>query len=193
MHLGVFRWIYSVFVVFALNKRFLVFNLGTCSQKKNWPRDIRQICGVWGHPCPMDTFLVVFMLISKKTFDKIDHSKLFDSLQKICIHGNFLRVLKWMYSDLKSCVKTQNCFTDFFRWNIGTRQGDKSSSTIFIPPGVCPSVCLSICTNSEVLVWLGEQWITVNSLWSYSLLFTCVSFLSLVWLKMAKKIKGKVT
>jgi hypothetical protein len=35
----------------------------------------------------------------------------------------------------------------------------------------------SVRTNPEVLVWLGEQWVTVNSLWSYSFRFyLCVFF-----------------
>ena len=67
-----------------------------------------------------------------KAFDKIDHSKLFNSLQKIGLYGNFLRVLKCMYSNLNSCVKTPIGITEFFSSNIGTRQGDKSSLTIFI-------------------------------------------------------------
>jgi hypothetical protein len=39
------------------------------------------------------------------------------------------------------------------------------------------SVRLSVHTNPEVLVWLGEQWVTVNCLWSYSFRFyLCVFF-----------------
>ena len=79
----------------------------------------------------------------RKAFDKINHSKLFECLERKGIHGRFLLVLKAMYQNLNSCVKMSksnnsrgnvqnvNAITDMFPCNIGTRQGDKSSSTIF--------------------------------------------------------------
>ena len=68
----------------------------------------------------------------RKAFDKINHNILFKSLQKKGIHGRFIHILKSIYSDLNSCVKTNKGITNSFPCNIGTRQGDKSSSTIFI-------------------------------------------------------------
>ena len=68
----------------------------------------------------------------RKAFDKVNHGKLFLSLEKKGVFGKFQRVLKSMYSCLTSCVKvSNNDVTDSFPCNIGTRQGDKSSSTIF--------------------------------------------------------------
>ena len=67
----------------------------------------------------------------RKAFDKINHSKLFEALERKGIHGHFLRILKSMYSCLESCVKVSNGTTGYFPCNIGTRQGDKTSSTIF--------------------------------------------------------------
>ena len=76
----------------------------------------------------------------RKAFDKINHFKLFKCLEKKGLHGNFLRILKAMYSNLQSCVKVSNnnhsaaksfAITDMFPCNIGTRQGDTTSSTIF--------------------------------------------------------------
>ncbi|XP_060562301.1 uncharacterized protein LOC132721934 [Ruditapes philippinarum] len=67
----------------------------------------------------------------RKAFDKINHNRLFVSLEKKGIHGQFMNTLKSLYTDLKSCVKLNNNVTDFFSCNIGTRQGDKTSSTIF--------------------------------------------------------------
>ena len=66
-----------------------------------------------------------------KAFDKINHRIMFSALEKKGIHGNFLRVLKSMYSCLTTCVKFSDGITDSFQCNIGTRQGDKSSPTIF--------------------------------------------------------------
>jgi len=42
-----------------------------------------------------------------------------------------MHTLKSLYTDLRSCVKVNNNVTDYFACNIGTRLGDKTSSTIF--------------------------------------------------------------
>ena len=42
-----------------------------------------------------------------------------------------MHTIKSLYTDLRSCVKVNNNVTDYFACNIGTRQGDKTSSTIF--------------------------------------------------------------
>ncbi len=85
----------------------------------------------------------------KKAFDRINHVKLFEVLHNKCLQGKFLRILKAMYTDLFSCVKVNSysnnrnadvyrkdktCYyktTDYFPCNIGTKQGDVSSPTIF--------------------------------------------------------------
>jgi len=67
----------------------------------------------------------------RKEFDKINHNRLFVSLENKGIHGQFMLILKSLYSNLRSSVKLNNCITDHFSCNIGTRQGDKTSSTIF--------------------------------------------------------------
>ena len=67
-----------------------------------------------------------------KAFDKINHDKLFESLQSKGVNGKFIRTLVNMYKNLQSCVKTSSgTVTDYFPCNIGTRQGDISSPTIF--------------------------------------------------------------
>jgi len=64
-------------------------------------------------------------------FDKIDHHKLFESLQNKGVNGNFVKVIVKRYANPKSCVKiSSNCATSYFPCNIGTRQGDISSPTI---------------------------------------------------------------
>ena len=42
-----------------------------------------------------------------------------------------MHILKSLYTNLRSCVKVNNNVTGFFECNIGTCQGDKTSSTIF--------------------------------------------------------------
>ena len=73
----------------------------------------------------------VSISILKKAFDMISHRKLFESLQRTGINGNFLRILSAMYSNLYSCVRTSvDMTTSYFPCNIGTRQGDVCSPTI---------------------------------------------------------------
>ena len=67
-----------------------------------------------------------------KAFDEVNHSTLFECLKRIGIHEKFLRTLIGMYSNILSCVKTERGFTESFRCNVGTRQSDCTSTTIFI-------------------------------------------------------------
>jgi len=78
-------------------------------------------------------FYCLYMYIDfSKAFDKINHDTLFKSLQSKGVNGKFIRTLVNMYKNLQSCVKTSSgTATDYFPCNIGTRQGDISSPTIF--------------------------------------------------------------
>ena len=75
----------------------------------------------------------------RKAFDKINHSVMFQALQRKGVKGKLLNVLKNMYSSLYSCVKVHNTavtnsavkyrnncqitISEFFQCNIGTHQG----------------------------------------------------------------------
>ena len=67
----------------------------------------------------------------KKAFDTLNHKKIFEMLRRIGVNGHMLNTLQLMYTDLKSCIKTKDGVTDFFACNVGTRQGDITSTTIF--------------------------------------------------------------
>ena len=69
----------------------------------------------------------------RRAFDSIAHNKLWDSLQRKGINeqSKFMKIFKSMYSQLKSCVKTNNSLSQFFECSIGTRQGCLSSPIIF--------------------------------------------------------------
>ena len=67
-----------------------------------------------------------------KAFDSIPHSKLWYTLIKEGVHGNFLKVLMSMYSKLKSCIKTPLGITEHFQCILGTRQGCMISPLLFI-------------------------------------------------------------
>ena len=44
----------------------------------------------------------------QKTFDTVEHEQLFKSLMKKGVHGNFLRTVKSLYSNLYASVRTVN-------------------------------------------------------------------------------------
>ena len=77
-------------------------------------------------------FYCLFVDFSK-AFDRIDHKILINSLIKKGFHGKILKLLIAMYSNLCYCVKIDNqkC-TSYFKCNIGTRQGCKLSTILFI-------------------------------------------------------------
>ena len=66
-----------------------------------------------------------------KAFDKVKHSSLFKCLKCLGIQGKFLRTLIVMYSKILSRINTERGLTESFRCNVGTHQGDCTSTTIF--------------------------------------------------------------
>lgn len=81
---------------------------------------------------PNGRFYVLFVDFSK-AFDRIPHSLLWHRMIKIGVHGQILKVVRSMYSKLKSCVRidNNNNLTDWFECNTGTRQGCMLSPFIF--------------------------------------------------------------
>ena len=79
-----------------------------------------------------ESFYCLFVDFSQ-AFDRIDHETLINSLIRKGMHGKMLKLLIAMYKNLCSCVKVDNqkC-TSYFSCNIGTRQGCKLSTILFI-------------------------------------------------------------
>ena len=67
-------------------------------------------------------YYVLFIDVSK-AFDTIPHALSWYKMQSCGIHGKILVLLRNMYSQLKSCVRTEDWLTDYFKCTIGTRQG----------------------------------------------------------------------
>ena len=63
----------------------------------------------------------------KKCFDSINRNALWLKLYKHGIQGKLLRIIRDMYSTVKSCVKNGNLLSDFFDYTIGLRQGETIS------------------------------------------------------------------
>ena len=66
-----------------------------------------------------------------QAFDTVDHIKLFESLERKSVRGKFLTILQSMYSNLRSCVRTDKGLTSFFKCDVGTRQGCQLSPILF--------------------------------------------------------------
>jgi len=47
------------------------------------------------------------------------------------IHGQILKMMRSMYEQLKTCVRTDNGLTEWFKCVIGTRQDCMLSSLLF--------------------------------------------------------------
>ena len=77
-------------------------------------------------------FYCLFVDFSK-AFDRVNHVELINSLIRKGVHGKFLNLLTTMYSSLCTCVKVENNNCAFkFKCNVGTRQGCKLSTILFI-------------------------------------------------------------
>ncbi len=75
-------------------------------------------------------FYVAYVDFSR-AFDSIPHSILWYRLLNTGIHGRLITVIRSMYSQLKSCVKTFKGLTNFFMCTIGTCQGCMNSQFLF--------------------------------------------------------------
>ena len=63
----------------------------------------------------------------KKAYDSIDTNALWLKILKCGIDGKVFKVLRSMYSKVKTCIKHVNGLTDFFYSNIGLFQGEITS------------------------------------------------------------------
>ena len=75
--------------------------------------------------------LYVCFIDFKKTFDKVWHALLWQKLVNYGIDGKFINIIKSMYSEVKSCVRSNDGLTEFFPCNKGLRQGCLLSPLLF--------------------------------------------------------------
>jgi len=99
-----------------------------------------------------------------KAFDSVSHDFLFYKLIIDGVHGNFLHVIKSMYSKLESCVLVENgkyC-SESFECKVGTRQGCMLSPTLFI---IYLNIFLSECKDAKCMgIYIDEQFNNLMSL-----------------------------
>lgn len=84
------------------------------------------------HICKQKGRCFVLMVDFSKAFDTIPHELLWYKLRKTGVHGKILKVLQNMYSKLKSCVRTPEGLTEYFKCTRGTRQGCMLSPFLFV-------------------------------------------------------------
>ena len=67
----------------------------------------------------------------KKAFDSVSHFRLWLKLVRYGVTGKLLNLMKTMYSKLKSCVKSDGIFSEFFDCKVGLMQGESLSPFLY--------------------------------------------------------------
>lgn len=67
----------------------------------------------------------------RKCFDSIYRNGLWMKLYNMGINGKLLRIIRSMYTSVKSCVKRCYTFSEFFDISVGLRQGEIISPILF--------------------------------------------------------------
>ena len=67
----------------------------------------------------------------KRAFDTVNRNALWYKLYRLGLNGKILRVVKDMYTKVKSCVRKGNSYSDFFDNYIGLMQGEIISPIMF--------------------------------------------------------------
>lgn len=67
----------------------------------------------------------------KRAFDSVSHLHLFYKLKSIGVGTKFYDIIHSMYKQTETCVKIGQHRTNFFKSNIGVRQGDNLSPCLF--------------------------------------------------------------
>jgi len=93
------------------------------------------------HVFTLNFIVNLYLQKKKKVFCAfVDYRKAFDSIDRIClwrkliahgIDGLILKVVKYMYDQAKSCVRSGNIVSDYFECNVGVRQGENLSPVLF--------------------------------------------------------------
>jgi hypothetical protein len=66
-----------------------------------------------------------------KAFDTVWKADLWQQLLDTCIDGKCFRIIRNMYSKIKSCITQGNEFSDFFVCEVGVRQGENLLPYLF--------------------------------------------------------------
>ena len=75
--------------------------------------------------------LYVIFVDMMKCFDSIYRNGLWLKLYKLGLKGKILRIVRDMYTSVKSCVKSCSSYSDYFKYAVGLRQGEVMSPLLF--------------------------------------------------------------
>jgi len=75
---------------------------------------------------------IIILLDAKKPFDSVDHIYLFKILARYGFCSKFINIIKMLYKDLESNVMFNGYTYDYFILEQCVKQGDASSSGLFI-------------------------------------------------------------
>ena len=78
-----------------------------------------------------NNYLYTCFVDFSKAFDSIWRKALIDKLEKIGLHGKFLEMIKSMYNSTTNSIIYGDKLSKTFKSNIGVKQGDTLSTTLF--------------------------------------------------------------
>ena len=108
---------------------------------------------------------VILMLDQEKAFDRVEWDWLFSTLERYNFGDTFIKWLKTLYKNSKSCIMTNGFQSEYFEISRGIRQGDSLSALLYIiqfepladklrrsdaVPGI--DVTLRNCNNENITV-----------------------------------------
>ena len=67
----------------------------------------------------------------KKAFDSVYLNSLWHKLLKLGINAKMLRIIRDMYNNVKTCVRSCRSYSDFFECAVGLKQGEVISPLLF--------------------------------------------------------------
>lgn len=75
--------------------------------------------------------LYVIFVDMIKWFDSIYRNALWLNMYKHGVRGKILRIIRYMYQNVKCCVKSRSSYSDYFDNAVGFRQGEVMSPIMF--------------------------------------------------------------
>ena len=75
---------------------------------------------------------LIISLDQEKAFDRVEHKYLFKVLEKYNFPNNFINLIKIIYSNIKSKIQINGCFTNEFNIERSVRQGCPLSMFLYV-------------------------------------------------------------